>query len=198
MGKTKLAAILFLVFTSCAALNAQGYEIEITVANLRDTSLILGHYLNKSMYPDDTIRLDSKGYGVFKGEHKLPQGLYIIYMPSSYYFEIIMGDDQKFSIRSDTSDFINNLVFSGSQENELFLDFQRDMVLLRSKADSLSALLKTGQAANEQSGINRELQNINSERINLIKSMSGNHEDLFVSAFLKATLETEVPDPRAM
>lgn len=195
MGKTKIAAIFFSVFISFSALHAQGYEIEITVAHLRDTSVILGHYLNKSMYPDDTIRLNANGFGIFKGDKKLPQGLYIVYLPSSSYFEIIMGDDQEFSIQTDTSDFINNLAFTGSEENSIFLDFQRDMVSLRSKADSLTSLLKTPSAAVDQGNINRELQNINTERINLIKEVNDKHGDLFVSAFLKATLEVEVPDP---
>ena len=45
-----------------------GYDIRIKVNGLHDTTVILGHYLNKSMYPDDTIMLNSKGMGQFGGK----------------------------------------------------------------------------------------------------------------------------------
>ena len=195
MFNSRITALLISALFSFSLLQGQGYEIQLTVANLNDTSVILGHYLNKSMYPDDTVKLNSKGQGVFKGDKELPQGLYIIYLPSTYYFEIILGNDQQFSIQSDTADFISNLSFQGSEENTIFLDFQKDMVALRIRADSLTAAIRAQTVTSEVNRLNRDLQNINSERINLINSISEGHKDLFVSAFLKATLDIDVPAP---
>jgi thiol-disulfide isomerase/thioredoxin len=195
MFNSKFAAVFISAFLTLSSIHGQGYEIGITVSNLRDTSLIIGHYLNRSMYPDDTLRLNSKGQGVFKGDNKLDQGLYIIYLPNTSYFEIIMGNDQEFSIKSDTADFINTLAFEGSEENTIFLDFQRAMITLRNKADSLTNALRAQTSTSERNKLNGELQSINTERINLIGSIVKQHPDLFVSAFLKATLEIEVPEP---
>ena len=36
-----------------------------------------------------------------------------------------MGDDQEFSIEVDTADFIKSMAVKGSEENEIFLDFQK-------------------------------------------------------------------------
>ncbi|MBN2482124.1 MAG: redoxin domain-containing protein [Bacteroidales bacterium] len=161
--------------------------------NLKDTTLILGHYLNRSMYPDDTVRVDEKGYGIFKGKQKLPEGLYIIFLPSTNYFEIIMGNDQHFSIQTDTFNFVNTLDIKGSEENQIFLDFQRYMVMLRAKADSLSSLRQNDQ--NNQEKLTRELQGVNSDRIAMIEDIAKEHPELFVGKFLKSTLEVDVPDP---
>ena len=66
---------------------------------------------------------------VFLKESKpLPGGMYLIYLPNTRYFEMIMGKDQEFSLETDTADFINTLSFKGSEENQIFLDFQRFMV----------------------------------------------------------------------
>ena len=83
----------------------QGYEIKVKINNLSDTTVILGHYLNKSMYPDDTTWLDKKGFGAFKGKNKLPGGMYIIFLPSTKFFEILIDDNQKFYIYTDTLNF---------------------------------------------------------------------------------------------
>jgi hypothetical protein len=182
--------VLFSIFTS-----GQGYDIKIKINGLTEKQLILGHYLSKSMYPDDTTLLDNKGSGIFAGTRKLPGGMYLIYLPNSRYFEIIIGEDQSFSVEVDTTDFLKTLSIKGSDENQLFLDFQRLMVTLRKQADSLSLLLKNQTDQKSNAAITDKLRKINDTRIALINKTNQEHPDLFVATFLKATLETEVPDP---
>src|SRR4030043_209333 len=115
-----LITFLFIAVFSIPS-NSQGYDIKLQINGLADTSLILGHYLSKSMYPDDTVRLDNKGAGVLQGHKKLQGGIYIVLLPSSNYFEIIMGDDQNFNIEVDTANFLQTLNIKGSEENQIFL-----------------------------------------------------------------------------
>jgi thiol-disulfide isomerase/thioredoxin len=182
------------IFLPCLV-SAQGHEIRMKIHELQDTSIIIGHYLNKSMYPDDTLKLDSKGTGVFTGPGKYPQGLYLIYLPSSRYFEIILGDDQQFSIESDTTDFVNSIVFKGSEENRIFYDFQHYMIALRKSADSLTALIKKEKNQSSREKYALELKTINENRISRINQIIVQYPGFFVSEFLKATLEVKVPDP---
>ncbi len=74
-----LLFLLSLSFSSFAA----SYEIRLKVNGLHDTTVILGHYLNKSMYPDDTIRLNNKGMGMFTGIQPFTRG-YVPDLPSQY------------------------------------------------------------------------------------------------------------------
>ena len=62
---------------------AQGYRIEATLAGLRDTSCILGHYnySGQQFIAKDTVRADATGRMVFEGRENLPGGLYLILLP---------------------------------------------------------------------------------------------------------------------
>jgi len=190
----KKCNILILLLVSAMSF-ASGFDIRVKVNGLNDTTLILGHYLNKSMYPDDTIMLNYKGMGQFTGNRHLPEGLYLIYLPSSRYFEIIVGNDQEFSIEVDTVDFIKSMVVKGSDENEIFLGFQRYMVTLRKQADSITAKIKSEKDPNVRELLSSQLKKINDERISRIENIRKENPGLFVSDFLNATLDIRVPDP---
>ncbi len=191
--------INFFLFISMAGLSSmvysQGYDINVTVHGVKDTTIILGHYLNKSMYPDDTIKVDHKGNGVFKGNKKLPGGMYIVFLPTQKYFEFLIGDDQNFSIEADTSDFVNTMTVKGSDENQIFSDFQKYMFKLRNKAMSLQEERKKATTDKEKQEVASKLDQLNKERLDYINGIINDHPDLFVSAFLKATLDIKVPDP---
>src|SRR4030042_6586557 len=103
MFNLRTFVVFFILTLFSIPSKSQGYDIKIQVNGLSDSTVILGHYLSKSMYPDDTARLDNKGAGVFKSIKKLQGGIYIVLLPNSSYFEIIMGDDQSYSIEADTT-----------------------------------------------------------------------------------------------
>jgi len=179
----------------CVRVNAEGYKIKVKINSLFSKQVILGHYLSKTMYPDDTITLDNKGYGMFSGNRKLPQGMYLIYLPNSNYFDVAIGDDQEFSISADTVDFLNTLEFEGSQENQVFINFQRYFAKLRKQADSVTALMKVAADPRLKEQLAAGLKGYNELRIKRIEEIRSEHPGLFVSVFLMATLDIVVPDP---
>jgi len=191
---TYFLLILFFTVISFQA-SAEGYKIKVKINGLINKQVILGHYLSKTMYPDDTISLDSKGSGIFTGNKKLPEGMYLIYLPNSNYFDLAVGADQEFSVEADTVDFLNSLTFEGSEENEVFLEFQRFFASLRKQADSITTLIKleTDRAAKDR--LTADLKKVNDLRIGKIATIRKEHPDLFISDFLNATLEITVPDP---
>lgn len=172
-----------------------GYTIRVKINGLQDTPVILGHYLSKSMYPDDTLHLNSKGMGEFTSAKALPQGIYILYLPNTKYFEFILGEDQDFSLETDTTDFLNTLAFKGSAENDIFIGFQRYMVSLRKQADSVSALLRAEKDPARRESLSARMKEINDTRISRIDAIGRENPGLFVPVFLKATLDVTVPDP---
>lgn len=187
--------VVFTISVFCISINAEGYKIKVKINGLANKQIILGHYLSKTMYPDDTLTLDNKGVGMFTGSNKLPAGMYLVYLPNASYFDIAIGDDQEFSIASDTVDFLNTLSFEGSQENQIFIEFQRYFSGLRKQADNLSSQIKatTDQAQKEK--LTSQLKEINDQRVKKIESIKAEYSDLFVSDFLKATLDVNVPEP---
>jgi thiol-disulfide isomerase/thioredoxin len=172
----------------------KGYSIDVTIKGLKDTTLILGHYLGKSMYPDDTIRLDKTGKGTFKKKTSLQQGLYFIYLPDGKISQMIMGTDQEFSVSNDTLDLVKNLVITGSPDNALFSEFQRFMIVKNNEMDAMQKKYAAAKDDKEKEKIKKTIQELGKERISKIKSIVKENPDLFAATFLKATLETEVPD----
>lgn len=175
--------------------SGEGYEIRIKINGLTHQQIILGHYLSKSMYPDDTVKLDDKGVGTFKGPKKLPAGMYLVYLPNSRYFDLVVGEDQVFSVETDTLDFLNNMVIKGAEENQIFLDFQRYMADLKTEADSLTRQLRNAVNAGERQKLSDALKTLNENRIARIENIKKEYPGYFVADFLRATLDIQVPDP---
>ena len=173
----------------------QGYEIKLKINGLSDTTVILGHYFDKSMYPDDTVMLNKKGVGIFKGQKPLPGGMYIVFLPSTKFFEILISDDQKFFIEADTANFVDNIRIEGSDENSIFLDFQKYMKSIKLKADSIQKSVNNTNDEKEKAIYLKQLQDINTNRIKHTNDIVEENTGSFVSKFLKATLEIVVPDP---
>jgi hypothetical protein len=184
--------ISFSLSNSCYS---EGYKIKLRIEGVADEEVILAHYFNKSIYPDDTVGFDKNGEGIFRGKSSLPQGMYIIYLPSGKYFEIILGEDQDFLISSDTTDFIHHAVIEGSEENKVFFEFQKYLFSTRSVMNRLQEILKNSSDADEKSTAKEKMKMLSNESIDKIHQIVKEKPGLFVSTFLNATLDIEVPEP---
>lgn len=193
----RLSVVLLVIFTYLTGYSNQneGYQIKIKINNLKNEQVILGHYLSKSMYPDDTVQVNDQGIGVFKGKQALPQGLYLVFLPSTKYFEIIIGNDQHFEVETDTANFVKNLKIKGSEENQLFLDFQLYMLEKGKDMKALSEKHEAAETEGEKKKIREKIKVLTDERKEKIRKMKETHPDLFVGTFLNATLDVEVKEP---
>ncbi len=184
----------FFIFLIYIPSSAGGYNIKITINGIQDTSIILGHYFNKSMYPDDTAFVDMKGQAVFKGNESLIQGMYLLYLPDGRYFDLMMGKSQNFAIETDTVNFVTHTKISNSPDNEIFFDFQSYMIEKHAERKTLQDILKNSDKEKEKDKAREGIKSLDEERKNKIEQIVAENPDLFVSTFLKATLEIEVPE----
>lgn len=183
---------MFLLYSLQA--QEKGYQIDLTVKGLSGQNLILGHYFGKSMYPDDTLTLDKAGQGIFSGSKTLIQGLYVVFFEDGSYFEIMMGKDQHFALETDTVNYVQNLVTKGSKDNEIFVDFQRFMLNKQDELAVLQEKLKNTENEKDKELVQEQIFELGKQRIAKIKEIRQTFPELFVSTFLSATLEAEVPD----
>ncbi len=121
------------------------HKIEVKIDGIKDTTLYLGYHYGAKKLVSDTIRVDSKGNGVFEGDSLLDGGLYMILTPDYRYFEVMIDNpDQVFKLQTDTLDFVGNLKIDGSESNSVFLQYQKkssEMYKVRKPAlDCLKAL----------------------------------------------------------
>jgi thiol-disulfide isomerase/thioredoxin len=190
-----LLLTLFLLLGSSSVIAQKGYEIKVKINGIKDTSIILGHHFGKAMYPDDTVRVDKNGLGVFKGKNELPQGMYIIFLPTKNYFDIVVGEDQFFSVESDTTNFVKTVKITGSKENQIFYDYQNLLMSKRDEVKQLQDKRKNAKTDEEKKTITEQFKKIDQEvKLYREKTITGDPNG-FVGKFIKATQEIEVPDP---
>ncbi|MDE6452344.1 MAG: DUF4369 domain-containing protein, partial [Odoribacter sp.] len=138
---------LFLLLVSSLMLQtgciwAQGYNIKVNIPQLSNKKVILANYFEGKVYSVDTAQLDSGGNGAFrKTNKKLAKGMYLLLFSPSNYFDLIIGDNQNFSLQCDTLRILENLRFTGSPENTAFLEFQKFMTSQNQKTKKLSDAL---------------------------------------------------------
>lgn len=178
--------------------NGQGYQIQVKIDNLADTQVILGYYFGDKQFARDTAQLDSKGVGVFEGDEKLPKGVYFVILPDNIFFELMVDEDQEFSVSTtyskDAAVVNNNLKSNGNEEMELYIDYQQFMNKKGKLATNLRKRLQTAGPEQKQV-IQDSLQLLHEQVKSTWAEIEHKYPNSIIAAILKINREIEVPEP---
>ena len=188
----------FALILSAALAPAQtlnGYEVSVRIEGLPDSTVFLAYHLGDKQYLKDTLKLDRTGSGVFKGSEVLPQGIYLIVLPGSKYFEILMPADQRFSLTCTFPDYFNSLKFNGSEENNAFIVYQRKWVAMQEYAASISKRLQNNRQNNDSLNKLNVLKAAQETRMkNYLKEVVESNKGSLLALLVKMIIPVEVPD----
>ncbi len=190
-----------LAFFLCALITARAvtpaYDIKVQIKGLHDTVAYLGNHFGDKQYVRDTVRVNHDGWVEFKGEEALPGGIYLIVMPNKTYFEVLVTDEeQKFTIETDTADFVNDFVVKGSMENKLFNDHQRFIVSKTKESQGLRARLDSNKTNSDSTKIIKEkLAALDKEVKNYRIKVINDFPKSFLAKIFVTMRDPEVPDP---
>lgn len=156
--------------------STKGYNIAITLTPYKNTWIYLGNYYGKYKNLSDSAWVDEKSQGVFKGENKLPQGIYFVVSPAKYLlFEFLMDKEQHFSVKADTSN-LTKFSITGSPDNQLFQEYTYFLSEKSPKIMGLQQQLSTAKTAKDSSTIREAMVKANKElqdyRDNIVKLKS--------------------------
>jgi thiol-disulfide isomerase/thioredoxin len=172
-----------------------GYKIDITVHGIGDSTVYLAYHFGNKQYIKDTLLLDNKGHGLLKGSEPLPEGIYMLVLPGKKYFEMIMPDDQYFSLECNYNDFMGTLSFIGSDENTAFLHYQKKWGKLQEESSSIAKRIQNNLKNADSLIILRPLQKNQQEvMINYLKDVVKNNPNTLLAALVKALLPVDIPD----
>jgi len=192
MGKRFLFIITLICITF--TLKAEGYRISVRWEGIKDTSVFLAHYFDTKIYVNDTITLDKNGKGIFKGEKKLHEGLYVLYLNEKVYFDFLVGADQEFLMTTNNADVVKDLKIEGSKESENFLTYQ-------------NVLRKNGSLKNELTSKYKQAEDVDKKRIQVeidsvdhfiktfITDELNKYPGTMYSVFLKTSDYVQAPEP---
>lgn len=82
---------------------------------------LIGYYAEQHFKIDTTV-ISADGTIHFKNPDGYPQGMYYISFANERYLQIILGEDQKFTLESEITDPDGKMKVTGSDENEAFFE----------------------------------------------------------------------------
>ncbi len=188
---------LFVYITSVAQ-----YDITVKMDGLtcEDELLLANHFGNKQ-YLKDTAEC-TNGVFHFRGDQKLESGVYLVVLPQKNYFEILVSKDENqlnYSFATDTSLLPDKMTVSGSQENELFFEFNRFAVAQSLAANKLRNEKELTDNAQEQEAIQNKLKAIGVSVTKKREDIQNKHPELFIGKLYNAMREVIAPEsPKEM
>ncbi|MFW5944572.1 MAG: thioredoxin-like domain-containing protein [Bacteroidota bacterium] len=173
----------------------QGYEIKVQINGLTNSDLYLGFHHGNKQFIKDTIKLNENGEGTFKGKERLQQGIYLVITPEEKYFEILVGEDQHFSLKTRLNKFINTLEFQGSEINQAFTEYQKFMREKNQKSAALKKKLNAVKGNKDSTQLIREqMEELDKQVKSKWNSIISEHPNSLLAAIIKGMKNVEVPD----
>jgi peroxiredoxin/macrodomain Ter protein organizer (MatP/YcbG family) len=187
---------LTLLLIYCNSFGQEGYEINVKVRGYKDSTMLLTSYFGQKIRLIDTAYAYNNGEFTFRGEKKLPGGIYMAVSANKRkLFEFIVSEDQKFSLETDTIDYVANMSFNGTKNNMVFFDYllknEAYFKLNKSLSQQIDSLQNNDKNADK---LISKRESINLEAINSKLEVINENSDLFVSSLLNSMRELEIPD----
>lgn len=192
----KIYFIIFFYFTCCIG-HAQ-YNIQVDIKQMAGKNIILANYFEGKVYAVDTAKLDISGKGAFrKTDRKLAKGLYLLLFSPSNYFDLIIGNNQNFSIQTDTVNTLENTDFKNSPENQAFLELQKYMTSQGQKSKQINDNISQEsdpKAPAIQKKYQQQFEQLDQEVREYVAGICQKYPGSALATFANFTLTPKIPD----
>ena len=185
-----LACLMLLVMPIMAA--NSNYAIKVKAPELKMDTLFLGHYYMGKLYVQDSLSLDKKGVGVFTADKKLPEGMYVLYLKSGKYADLLIGDDQVFSIQLDTAQMAQSLQIEGAEQSAEFAEYARFLTAKQGELNSLNSLYKEASES-EKETLTQQMNALSTQVKEKQQTLIQKYPNGMVGVFLKGLTVPELP-----
>jgi thiol-disulfide isomerase/thioredoxin len=188
---------ILLLFLACSVSQAQqspGYHIDVSIKGLTDSTIYLAYHFGDKQYLKDTVKVDKTGKAVFQGKESLPQGIYMIVLPGRRYFEILISDDQNFSAECQYENFSSTLKFTGSDENNAFVAYQRKWGAMQQASSSISKRIQANKINTDSLNTLGALQKNQEEKMKAyLHSVTDENKGNLLGMLVKSLIPIEIP-----
>ena len=187
--------ILALIFSAnCFA--QTGYKIRFKVDGLRDTTAYLGYYYGESTFVKDTAKVNHVGEFTFDGKQTLPQGVYFLVLNKTRIFELVVGQNQNFSLETSTADYVKNMKVTGDVDNKLFFE---NMIFNMERHLEAEPFIKTIQdstlSENQKQEARENFTKVNEKVMAYQDKVIKEHPGTLTARIFKANKPIKIPDP---
>lgn len=173
----------------------QGVDITLNVKDYANSPIVLGYYFNGQMLVKDTVVTNETGTARLQKEESYPEGIYVIYFPDKGYFDIMLANDQSFSLSCDTlPKMVERVKVTGSRPLENFINYQNYLNKKQTLYKELSDKYKNASTDDEKNSIKALFEQTHNEVKSYNEKVIAQNTDNFLSVFLTALKEIEIPD----
>lgn len=176
--------ILFTSFCGiCSTMSlAQGYQIDINFGNTERSDLFLGYYLNGKTYVKDSAKLLENNLYSFQGDESLDKGMYFLADGTTLLFDLLVGEDQTFELRSTSEEFAEIEVI-GDNDNKLFFENMRfNLERKKEGAPFIETLRDSTSSIEDKQDAQKE--------VNLLNKRVAEHQDEIIRQYPESMLAT--------
>ncbi|MDR2627788.1 MAG: redoxin domain-containing protein [Dysgonamonadaceae bacterium] len=192
--KTLLATLL--LSPSLFAANEPATAIKIFAPQWKDSTLFLCSYFNGALYKADSIRLSAEGRGTFESPEAYPEGQYAILLNQHRYFDVLLSDDQRFSIAlADTGNLVGSNKIEGAPQSEAFLEYARYLFAKQEERRQLSDKAKEDPSDAQQAHFQSQMNRLNEEVEHFMDHFQQQYAGRWVGDYFKGVQPVEGPHP---
>jgi peroxiredoxin len=190
--------LVFIVCLSVPSLLAaqQGYHFKFKITGLKDTVVYLGHFYGESTYIKDTARVNSAGEFSFDGKNALRQGVYFLVLGKNREFDMVVGADQSFEMKTDRKDYYKNMIVTGDEDNKLFFENMLFNMERHKEAEPYIKVIQDSTIAEDKKKDSREAYaKINDKVIEYQNALISQHPKTMTARILRANQPITIPEP---
>ena len=146
------------------------FTIKVAGVNQPWTSKLIGFYLDQN-YLADTCTIKN-GTIQFQNTDGYVQGFYYVSLPNESYIQVMLGEDQKFTMECDANDIPGTMKVEGDNENTLYyktITFEENM---QPQLNSVTSRLQRSEKGSvEYEKTKQEKLALDDKRLNYFKDM---------------------------
>ena len=172
----------------------QAYSISGKVDGIDDGDILLGYYYGNKQFVKDTVQ-SQNGFFDFESEEVLESGMYFVLLPNKQYFQLIIDKTQSFSFQTSAVNMIGDMKIQGSEENELFYDYQKFTQEKGVQAETLKKEMKSeAKDSRKYNKIQEQLEFINNEVSTYKLDYMNKYPSTFFVKLLRAMEPIVIPE----
>jgi peroxiredoxin len=158
------------------------FSIKLTSSDISGQIRLIGFYFDQNFVMDTTsvqnglIRfIKSEGY---------PQGLYYVALPNNQFIQVILSENQKFTMEVNPANLVATMKVDGSEENKVFYETIRFEERLNPQINGLAQKMQGKQESDpEFQNLKKERQKLEAERKEYLENLAKKYPDFLFTKF---------------
>ncbi len=194
MLKGIISFFILILAVETAVHGADKCNISFELKGHGNSFISLAYHMGDRQYIKDTIYTDNAGHATYRSKETLEKGLYMIVFPDNSLFEIIISEDQEFSVICDRNDIMNTLRFTGSDENSTFLTYRKRWMEFQEKATKQRQKIEKLSSKDSINMLRKEISGLEEDILGYIRNTAEKYEGSLLSSMLYSMLPMEMPE----